>query len=139
MASLDFDAECEAFSSDYRADERRLREASSSFATLIQLLLSDAADFATPNVSFRVKDREECISKFKRKYLADCERDQCAYEIRPFITDLIGIRVVCLYETELHAIADVLSKHFKRHLCEMCRVLREALGGQMQWSNACSR
>lgn len=113
MPSLNFDAECEAFSADYRSDERRLREAASSFAALIQLLLSDATDFATPSVSFRVKEREECISKFKRKYLAQCERDQSPFEIRPFITDLIGVRVLCLYETELHAIADVLSKHFK--------------------------
>lgn len=113
MASLDFDAECESFHEAYRSDERRLREAASSFAALIQLLLIDAEGFATPGVSFRVKDREECISKFKRKYLAQCERDELPYEIRPFITDLIGVRVVCLYETELHAIADVLSKHFK--------------------------
>jgi putative GTP pyrophosphokinase len=114
MPSLDFDAESEQFTVAYRADEKRLREAASSFATLVQLLLSDNASFETPVVSHRVKDKDECIAKFKRKYLAQFEKDTQPFEIRPHITDLIGLRVVCLYENDLHAIADVLAAHFTK-------------------------
>lgn len=113
MASLDFEAEREHFIAFYNTNESRLRAAATSFATLAQLLLSDESEFATPVVTFRVKDRDESVSKFKRKYQAQFENTQTPYEIRPSITDLIGLRVVCLYESELQAIAGVLRNHFE--------------------------
>ena len=56
MASLDFEAEREQFLTFSSTNESRLRDAATSFATLTQLLLSDEAEFATPAVTFRVKD-----------------------------------------------------------------------------------
>ena len=112
MEITQFDKSRVAFEEFYEANAVRLREAGTSFATLVQLLLSDADGIATPSVIWRLKDCDECVSKFKRKYLADCEKAGGDYEIAPHITDLIGVRVVCLYENELEAIAKVLGSEF---------------------------
>lgn len=46
----------------------------------------------------RVKDREECIRKFQRKYQDKLEANDQPYEIKDYLSDLVAIRVVCLYE-----------------------------------------
>lgn len=55
MASLEFETEQDAFLDYYARSERLLRDAATSFATLIQLLLSDVERFETPTVESRVK------------------------------------------------------------------------------------
>ena len=63
-------------------------------------------------VEGRVKDVEECIRKFRRKYRAALEERNTPYEIQHWITDLIGVRVVCLYEDEIEKVAHLLQSHF---------------------------
>ena len=60
----------------------------------------------------RVKDVEECIRKFRRKYRAALEERNTPYEIQHWITDPIGVRVVCLYEDEIEKVAHLLQSHF---------------------------
>jgi ppGpp synthetase/RelA/SpoT-type nucleotidyltranferase len=63
-------------------------------------------------VESRVKNREECIKKFTRKYRSGLESSLTAYIIKDYITDLIGLRIVCLYEDEVEQIKDIVYKHF---------------------------
>lgn len=65
-----------------------------------------------PVVTSRLKEREECIQKFSRKYQTVLEQAQTPYEIAPHMTDLIGLRVVCLYENEVEIIVRTLRDNF---------------------------
>jgi putative GTP pyrophosphokinase len=49
------------------------------------------------SISGRVKDYDECLSKFERKYLPDISTEDSDYRIIDFLSDFIGIRVVCFY------------------------------------------
>src|SRR6266568_2887942 len=101
-----------AFREYYSANQQRLRAAEKTFRNLVQLLLSDIS-MEEPKVDSRLKDRNECIRKFKLKYLDEVERQGEMYHIQDNITDLIGIRVVCLYETEIPAVEQVINDNFE--------------------------
>jgi putative GTP pyrophosphokinase len=113
MPSLDFASEREAFKEFYAANASILQDASESLRTLLGLLLADNNDFATPQVVSRVKDRDECIAKFARKYQAHFEESQTPYTIRDTITDIVGLRVIGLYETDVQSIRAVLADNFE--------------------------
>lgn len=81
MASLIFDDEKQAFRDFYDAERDRLNAAMQSFKTLINSLIkSSNIDFS--DVESRLKDREECISKFTRKYRTKLEDDKTPYTIK---------------------------------------------------------
>ena len=63
-------------------------------------------------VKGRVKNRDECISKFKRKYLSGIKPGDNDFFIGDFISDLIGIRAVCFYSEEVNLIRRSLRKYF---------------------------
>jgi putative GTP pyrophosphokinase len=113
MPSLDFDTEKAAFLAAYDRDLPLLEEARASFIALLTALVTHAGNIQVAKIDGRIKDREECIRKFSRKYRAALEESSTAYEITPYITDLIGIRIVCLYEDELDLVADVVRSHFE--------------------------
>ena len=98
MSSLDFDAEKKSFREFYNENLGNLHAALSSFATLIESLVQSKSDVAISSVNGRIKDREECISKFTRKYRTALEASKTPYTIQDKITDIIGLRIVCLYE-----------------------------------------
>jgi putative GTP pyrophosphokinase len=52
------------------------------------------------------------LRKFSRKYRAALEESGTPYEIRQYISDLIGVRVVCLYEDELEKVAAAVQSLF---------------------------
>lgn len=112
MASLDFAKEKEAFKEFYARNLTALRDAAESICTLITLLLADKAEFHTPQVLSRVKDRNECIAKFSRKYQSGCEKEKTPYEIKDYITDLIGLRIIYHYNTDVEAVRRVLEQNF---------------------------
>lgn len=112
MPSLDFDAEKSAFRDYYDTNREALSGASGSFLTLIRSLLSSVG-LAVSTIEGRVKDREECIKKFTRKYRSGLESSATPYTIKDHITDLIGLRIVCLYEDEVETIADAIRDHFE--------------------------
>jgi putative GTP pyrophosphokinase len=64
------------------------------------------------SISGRVKDYDECLSKFERKYLPDISTEDSDYHIIDFLSDFIGIRVVCFYLADVNNIRKQLSKHF---------------------------
>lgn len=85
--------------------------AEETFRNLVTLLLTDK-DFPAPKVTSRLKDRNECIRKFDTKYRLDCEHQNEEYKISDHITDIIGIRVICIYESDIDKVASVLCDQF---------------------------
>lgn len=113
MSSLDFDQEKVSFREYYNARYPLFADAVTSYQNLLTLLLADLDAFSAPQVVGRVKEREECINKFARKYLKKCEAEGNPYEIKDYITDIIGLRLICLYESDVLLIRDVLSDNFQ--------------------------
>ncbi|WP_172562913.1 GTP pyrophosphokinase [Vibrio furnissii] len=113
MASLDFDAEKHAFREFYSDNLGLLEGATNSFCTLIEALLRHSGGIAISKIEGRVKDKEECIRKFNLKYRKTLESENTPYEIKDHISDLIGLRVVCLYEDDIENIQEVLRQHFE--------------------------
>ncbi len=113
MASLDFDVEKHAFREFYSDNLALLEGANNSFCTLIEALLTHSGGIAISKIEGRVKDKEECIRKFNLKYRKALESASTEYNIKDHISDLIGLRVVCLYEDDIENIQDVLKEHFE--------------------------
>jgi|SRR4028118_1022943 Uncharacterized protein conserved in bacteria len=111
MASLDFEKEAQLFREFYADNIRLLTAAEEAFRTLVVSLLRSAS-VEEPTVLSRIKDREEAIRKFQRKYQAKLEKNKETYEIREYITDLIGLRVICLYEPDVRSIETLIGDNF---------------------------
>ncbi len=112
MASLDFELEKAAFRSYYDQNFPLFEDARASFIALLTALVTHSDGIEVSKVEGRIKEREDCIGKFARKYLPALEESKTPYEIRDYITDLIGIRVVCLYADEIEKVATVVRSHF---------------------------
>jgi GTP pyrophosphokinase len=112
MASLDYEEEKSNFRSFYDSRFSDLDAACSSYISLIKSLLSSDTSISISNIEGRVKNREEAINKFKLKYRTDLETKRTPYTIRENISDLIGLRVVCLYEDEIGKIQDLIVSQF---------------------------
>lgn len=112
MPSLDFETEKALFREFHTSSHRLLEDAKDSFIALINALLIHAGSIAISKIEGRVKDLEECIKKFNLKYRTSLESSSTPYTIRDHITDLIGLRVVCLYEDDIEKIEQCLSEHF---------------------------
>lgn len=108
MPSLDFETEKQRFLNYANDNIELLHNAESSFSTLIKSLLATSPELSAATVASRVKGREECINKFSRKYQSRLEEEKNEYEIKDYITDLIGIRIVCLYEKNIQEIGKIL-------------------------------
>jgi ppGpp synthetase/RelA/SpoT-type nucleotidyltranferase len=111
MPSLVFDAEKAAFREYYNDNTQRLEQAKEAFLTLLRSLLAHG-DLAMAAATGRIKDREESIKKFTRKYQGDLEESGTPYEIKDHITDLVGLRLVCLYEDEIEPMGELIRQHF---------------------------
>lgn len=112
MPSLDFDLEEARFRAFYAEQSTALETACGAFTGMVAAVVTQAGGVEVAKVEGRVKDVEECIRKFVRKYRPALEESNTPYEIQPYITDLIGVRVVCLYEDELEKIAAIVRGHF---------------------------
>jgi len=112
MASIDFEFEKAAFRAFYEQNLLLLETAQKSFVALVNALVMNPGILAVSKIEGRVKDKEECIRKFARKYQPALEERNEPYEIRTHVTDLIGLRIVCLYEDEIDHVADILRSHF---------------------------
>ncbi|GFO69499.1 (p)ppGpp synthetase [Geomonas limicola] len=112
MASLDFEQEKNNFNEFYEGSQKLLIDAKNAYIRIIRALFA-RSDVEVTKIQGRVKDKEECIRKFHRKYLAKLEADEQPYQIRDYISDLIAIRIVCLYKDQIPAVSEVLQQHFK--------------------------
>jgi ppGpp synthetase/RelA/SpoT-type nucleotidyltranferase len=112
MASLDFEREESRFRAFYAARSSLLEDACAAFTAAIAAVVGDAPGVDVSKFEGRVKDVDECVRKFTRKYRPGLEENNTPYEIQHWITDLIGVRVVCLYEDELEKVAQIVRNHF---------------------------
>lgn len=113
MASLDFEQEKIVFIEYYEGKRKLFANARNTYIRIISSLLKHHDVGEVTKIEGRVKDLEECIKKFHRKYQGTLEADEQPYEIKDFISDLIGIRIVCLYEDQISVISEVLQRNFK--------------------------
>jgi putative GTP pyrophosphokinase len=113
MTSLDYEAEKAVFREFYEGNRATLDGALGSFRTLIRSLLASRPEIAVSDVEGRVKEREECLTKFTRKYRTALESSKTPYAIRDKITDLVGLRIVCLYEDDVDRISELISGEFE--------------------------
>jgi putative GTP pyrophosphokinase len=111
MASLDLEKEVENFYKFYSENVKIFEQAAEYYRSLINSLISD--DCEIQSISYRVKEKEECVNKFKGKYLQKIEEKAQPYEVKEYITDIIGIRVICLYESEIQKIRTILEENFQ--------------------------
>ncbi len=107
---ISFEKKISEFYSYYDDNYELLRSASEVYKTLISALLVDKVPI--DSISFRIKDKQECISKFKRKYLAEIEDTKDDYSIQDFISDLVGLRVVCLHLDDIKEIKELIESNF---------------------------
>lgn len=113
MASLDFEQEKANFNTYYESNHKQFIAAKDAYLGMIRTLIRQSDVGEVTKIEGRVKDKEECIKKFQRKYQGKLDADEQPYEIKDFISDLIGIRVVCLYEDEVPAVSALLQRHYR--------------------------
>lgn len=112
MASLDFEQEKALFKKYYENNHKEFVAAKDAYVDMIKTLITQNGVSEATKIEGRVKDKEECIKKFQRKYQGKLEADEQPYQIRDFISDLIGVRIVCLYEDEVPVVSELLKRHF---------------------------
>lgn len=113
MASLDYEMEKATFRAFYDGSRELMEAARSAYVTLVRSLLATDTAIAGAKVEGRIKDREECLGKFRRKYQSALEGEKRDYAIRDHITDLIGLRVVCFYEDEVDRVRQLVEAEFE--------------------------
>jgi len=113
MASLDFEQEKIAFRKFYETNHKQFVAAKNAYIGIMRTLIKQLEVAEVTKIEGRVKDQEECIRKFQRKYQSKLEADEQPYEIKDFISDLIGIRIVCLYEDQVAVVSELLQRHFR--------------------------
>ena len=113
MPSLDFDFEKARFRTLYAQNLPSMHSALESFLALLSTLITPSAHIDGAKVEGRIKSADECVRKFSRKYRAALEDKNTPYEIGPYITDMIGLRIVCLYEDELAHVVQAVRTQFE--------------------------
>lgn len=91
----------------YSLNKPRFEKAKAAMENLLNLLAQDVLEHP-PKVTGRIKDQTECLKKYERKYQDNQEDDSSINEV---ITDIIGIRIICIYETDIEKVAGVIRDH----------------------------
>jgi putative GTP pyrophosphokinase len=105
---MTFEQQKEAFRQYYDSNFGFLNDAAKKFKGIIEVVIEN---IPTDSIQERVKKRDECIKKFENKYAARATDNQND-KIQDYITDLIGIRIICLYESDTEIIKQLLEKNF---------------------------
>lgn len=105
-----FETKKNEFKEHFARNSQLFAAAEKAFRNLIAQL-TDNDDFEQPKVISRIKDRDECIKKFSLKYRNDAEKKD-EYHIKDYISDQIGVRVICLYETDIPKIERIVRDNF---------------------------
>ena len=113
MTSPDLDLEETRFHAFYQQNLPFMEQAVAALMKRLRTLCDSVPGIDIAKVEGRVKDADESVRKFSRKYRASLEESNQPYQIRPYITDLIGLRIVCLYEDELETLAQAVQTRFE--------------------------
>ena len=112
MPFHDFEVRKQEFVDYYQSQLPTLKAAAASYNALLQAILNQLEGVNIAKIECRVRNVDECLRKFKRKYRNALEDQSQGYVIKDYITDLIGVRVVCLYEDEPPAIMSKVREFF---------------------------
>jgi putative GTP pyrophosphokinase len=113
MPSMDFEFEKSSFRNFYDTQSVALISASRSISSVLTGLLPSTGEIPISKIESRVKEREECIQKFNLKYRPGLEERGEPYAIKDHISDLVGLRIVCLYEDDIERIGRILEDQFE--------------------------
>ncbi len=113
MASLNFELEKQIFIEFYDANLTKLLGFRERMVTALQDLVKDLPESDGFMVSGRIKDRNECLEKFIRKYKNLYEENSQVYTIQDSISDLVGFRIVCIYINQIDSIKEALIGEFQ--------------------------
>ena len=113
MASLDYEKEKQAFRTFYDNNSLLFQQAMENSIQTITSLLEEADVGEVTKIEGRIKEREECVKKFHRKYQNRLESSEQPYQIKDYLSDLIGIRIICLYEDQIVIVSNILKRYFK--------------------------
>ena len=75
-------------------------------------------------VSGRIKDYDECLSKFERKYLPGIKTSDRDYKIFDYLSDFVGIRIICPYLKDINTVRKEFEKIFQRSFHNRLRPFR---------------
>jgi putative GTP pyrophosphokinase len=70
-------------------------------------------ELAIHDISGRVKTLDSAVKKYNDKYRAKHQSGELSGAPSDFITDVIGVRIVCLYEDDIPKIADQVKRAFE--------------------------
>jgi len=113
LPSLDFEREKQAFRRYYDLHLPHFEAALDTHVATLRELLERSGVAEVTKIEGRIKEREECIKKFQRKYQNRLEAEDRPYAIKDHLSDLIGIRVVCLYEDQIAPLSRLLAENFR--------------------------
>ncbi len=113
MASLDFDFEKKVFLEFYDSHLTKLLGFVEKIVDTLQDLVKELPESDGFMFLGRVKDKNECIEKFLRKYKNDLEAKREEYTIKDSISDLVGFRIVCIYVNQIDLIKKALIDEFE--------------------------
>ena len=111
MPNSEFERERARFLDFHALHQEQWSTAAAAHAAQLQAILTSTAPGC--KLEWRIKNPHEALRKFSRKYRAGLEESGTPYEIRHYLSDLIGLRVVCLYEDELGKVAATVRDHFQ--------------------------
>jgi putative GTP pyrophosphokinase len=112
VATLNFELERRIFHQYYDENRALFEKAKNAEINIVTALINKSDVGEVTKIEGRVKDKAECIKKFHRKYQGKLESAEQAYQIKDYISDLIGIRIICLYEDQIAVVSQILQKHF---------------------------
>lgn len=112
MATIDFEHEELEFKTFHMSHQALLETLCNGLQLRIAELLQSHQGLQISKIEGRIKDRDECIRKFSSKYRNALEELNQRFVIQDHITDLLGIRIVCLYEDEIWQIANLVRASF---------------------------
>ncbi len=103
----DIDLRINEFRNYYDSNQEFYNSALAFFIGLIESLTN------IEYVTGRIKDYDECLSKFERKYLPGIENSTRDYKIFDYLSDFVGIRIVCPYLKDVNIIRKKLNEYFR--------------------------
>ncbi|WP_440957959.1 GTP pyrophosphokinase family protein [Oceanicaulis sp. LC35] len=99
----------ERFRNQYSEKNYTLKTACKIIRDLIFVIVRDS-DIEFSKVTYRIKEAESCLDKYERKYRSNVNS---ADELFEAITDIMGVRIVLLYEDDIPKIKKLLQEDFE--------------------------
>ncbi|MBR1070497.1 GTP pyrophosphokinase family protein [Bradyrhizobium liaoningense] len=127
MMSEAITREKEHFIAHYESHQSLFNDCADLLPKLLRAILPRRLDLV---LTTRVKPLDNCLKKIDRKYQREIEAGERAASL---ITDVIGARVVCLYQDEVDAIikalrSDAAFEFVERHCVDKITELEEIPG-----------